>query len=115
MSKPAKLIDRTGLFIISYQLEGLCTALRLIVPQGLAPGADTLAILKKLVADFASISTGPCLTGLPTVTASSNRVDVLAMAETLRTTVLAFLSPEEIAEHRRAIGFQQEPHEKGET
>jgi hypothetical protein len=110
MSKPAILIDRTGLFIISYQLEGLCTALRLTVPHGLAPGADTLAILKKLVADFASISTGKCLSNLPTITESSSPVDVLAMAETMRTTVLAFLSPEEISEHRRAIGFHPESH-----
>src|SRR5205823_11516572 len=100
MSKPATMIDRTGLFIISYQLEGLCTALRLTVPHGLAPGPDTLAILKKLVADFASISTGRCLQDLPTISQSSSPVDVLAMAETMRTTVLAFLSPEEISEHR---------------
>src|ERR1700734_2893596 len=104
MTKPAILIDRTGLFIISYQLVGLCTALRMTV---LAPGEGTLAILKKLIADFASISTGRCLTDLPTISESSSPVDILAMAETMRTTVLAFLSPEEISEHRRAIGFHQ--------
>jgi len=111
MSKPAKLIDRTGVFIISFQLEGLCTALRLTVPQGLLPGTGTLAILKKLVADFESISSGQCLKNLPTISESSSPMDVLAMAETLRMTVLAFLSPEEISEHRRAIGFQPVPHE----
>ena len=98
-------IGRTGLFIISYQLEGLCTALRLTVPQGLSSGPGAVAILKKLVADFTSISTGQSLKDLPPISDSMNPVDLLAMAETMRTTVLAFLSPEEISEHRRAIGF----------
>ena len=106
MNKQDKMIERGGLFIISYQLEGLCTGLRLTVPHGLAPGKDSVAILNKLLADFASISTGKLLKDLPKITESSSPVDILVMAETLRTSVLAFLSPEEISEHRKTIGFQ---------
>ena len=107
MNKLDKPIERGALFIISYQLEGLCNGLRLTVPQGLSPGKETVAILKKLTADFASISTGRILKDMPTVSESSSPVDILIMAETLRTSVLAFLTPEEVAEHRK-IGFNVE-------
>lgn len=108
MSKPGIQIDRTGVFIISYQLAGLCHALRLTVPNGLKPGNDTLAILTKLIADFNSISSGSCLRDMPTISESSSPVDILSLAETMRMTVLAFLSPEEIREHQRAVGFRAE-------
>ena len=111
MNKQEKLIERGGLFIISNQLEGLCMGLRLTVPQGLSPGKDTVAILNKLFADFASISTGKHLKDLPKILETSNPVDILVMAETLRMSVLAFLSPEEISEHRKTIGFQQTPQD----
>jgi len=107
MKKTGELIERGALFIISYQLEGLCMGLRSTVPHGLSPGKESVAILKKLTADFASISTGRVLKDLPTISESSSPVDILVMAETLRTSVLAFLSPEEVAEHRK-IGFQME-------
>jgi hypothetical protein len=45
---------------------------------------------------------------LPTISEESSPVDVLVMAETLWTSVLAFLTPEEIAEHRKTIGFHTE-------
>lgn len=110
MNKLDKPIERGGLFIMSYQLEGLCNGLRLTVPNGLSPGKETVAILKKLQADFASISTGRILKDLPTVSETSSPVDILVLAETLRTSVMAFLSPEEVAEHRK-IGFHTEPND----
>jgi hypothetical protein len=105
MSKLDKPIERGGLFIISYQFEGLCNGLRLTVPHGLSPGKETVAILKKLVVDFSEMAKGRVVKDLPTISESANPVGILVMAETLRTSVLAFLSPEEVAEHRR-IGFQ---------
>ena len=108
VNKQEKVVERGGLSIISFQLEGLCNGLRQTVPRGLAPGKDTVAIIKKLLADFASISTGKLLKDLPTLSETSNPVDILVMAETLRTSVLVFLTPEEIAEHRGTIGFHAE-------
>ncbi|MDR3457552.1 MAG: hypothetical protein P4N60_08910 [Verrucomicrobiae bacterium] len=109
-NKSEKIIERGSLFIVSYQLEGLCMGLRLTVPHGLSPGKESVAILKKLKADFASICTGRVLTDLPTISESSSPVDILVMAETLRTSVLAFLSPEEVAEHRK-LGFHTDPND----
>jgi hypothetical protein len=108
MDTRERTIDRSGLFIISFQLEGVCTGLRATVPHGLAPGNDTVTILRKLLADFASISTGKMLKDLPDISETSNPVDILVFAETLRTSVLAFLTPDEISE-RRSIGFRREP------
>jgi len=110
MNKDVRLIDRSGLFIISYQLEGLCNGLRLTVPHGLKPGKETIQIIEKLLADFAAILKGTLLDNLPKISESSNPVDILVFAETLRTSVLAFLSPEEVTE-RRKIGFNVEPNE----
>jgi len=109
MNKPDdRLITRGQLFIISYQLEGLCNGLRMTVPHGLAPGKETLAIIKKLQTEFASISSGSVLKNLPELSTDSGAVDILVFAETLRTSVLAFLSPEEISEHQKTIGFHSE-------
>lgn len=104
-----RLINRTGIFIISFQLEGLCTALRATVPHGLEPGPGTLQILKKLRDDWASISTGKALENLPEIDESLSPVDVLAMAETLRFTALSFMTPEEVKEQNRVLGFH--PHQ----
>ena len=105
MNQPAKPINRSNVFILAYQIEGLCSALRMTVPNGLKPGAGTIAILNKLIADLAGMSAGSFMTDLPKISAASDPVDVLAMAETIRTSVMAFMSPEEISEHQKAIGF----------
>jgi hypothetical protein len=107
MDTQRKMIDRSGLFIISFQLDGLCNGLRLTVPHGLAPGKATVAIIRKLLVDFASISTGRILKDLPQISETSSPVDILVFAETLRTSVLSFLSPDELSE-RKTIGFQKE-------
>jgi hypothetical protein len=104
MANPEKVIDRSHLFIMSYQLEGICAGLRLTVPNGLSPGQVTVEMLKKVSTEFAAICRGRTVEDLPQISEASNPVDVLVMAETLRATLLAFLSPEELAEHRN-IGF----------
>jgi hypothetical protein len=102
---PERLIHRSGLFIISFQLDGLCTALRYTVPAGLQPAAGTVALLRKLYDDYASISTKRQLAGFPDINDDLSSVDLLSVAETLRSTVLAFLSPDELADRKRALGF----------
>jgi hypothetical protein len=104
-----KTIDRSAFSIISFQLEGFCQALRATIPHGLEPGAGTIQILKKLRDDWAAITTGKALDDLPEVDDNLSPVDVLAMAETLRATVLSFMNPEEFVQQQRAFGFTQEP------
>jgi hypothetical protein len=100
-----RLILRGGLFIISFQLDGLCTALRYAVPAGLEVGAGTIALLRKLHDDYASISSKRPLAGFPAVDKDLTAVDVLAVAETLRSTVLAFLTPDELEDRKQVMGF----------
>ena len=102
---PERLILRGALFIISFQLDGLCTALRYVVPAGLQPGAGTIALLRKLHDDYASISSKRPLAGFPAVDDDLSPVDVLAVAETLRSTVLAFLTPDELEDRKQVLGF----------
>ena len=98
-------IDRSNLLIIAFQLEGLCTALRQSIASGLPPGPAIFENLGKLRTAFSSVHSGPSLDVLPNIDANSSPADILAFAEMLRTTVGAFLSPDEIIEKQRAIGF----------
>ena len=98
-------IHRSALFVVSYQLEGICQGLRMTVPQGLSPGKDTIAIMHKLFADVSKYTKGITQV-FPDISEKSNPVDILVFAETLRTSVLAFLSPDELVEHRKTIGFE---------
>jgi hypothetical protein len=99
------LINRSNVFILSFQLEGLCAALRIVVPNGLEPKAGTLALLKKLHDDFESICTGRSLQNFPTIDELLSPVDMLAVAEVLRLTVLSFLSPDELSEQKQTFGL----------
>jgi hypothetical protein len=105
--RKTKLIDRSGLFVLAAQLEGLCIALRHVVPTGLQPGKSSIDLLKKLYSDFASISTGSCIEGFPKPDDSLSPFDLLVIAETLRSTVMAFLTPEEAEEHGKTFGFSK--------
>lgn len=102
-------IDRSGLFVLSSQLEGLCAALRHTVPNGLQPGHGTAALLKKLYDDFDEIHTGAALDRFPAIDEALAPVDLLAIAETLRSTVMAFLTPEEREERKEVFGFTVPP------
>ncbi len=108
MSEQAVRIDRSNLLIIAFQLDGLCPALRQCVACGLAPGAATFETIRKLHAAFTLMHSGPSLEVLPEIEANSPTSDILAFAEMLRTTVGAFLSPDEITEKHRAIGFHRD-------
>ena len=98
-------IARSNLSVLSFQIEGLCTALRLIIPQGLRVGKETIAILNKLRDDLYSVSEGKPFEKLPEVTENSETSDVLVFAETLRGTLMSFLTPEEVEEQIKTFGF----------
>jgi hypothetical protein len=99
-------IDRSNLLIISFQLDGLCNAVRQSVACGLALGPGTIKTLLSLHTAFAAIHSGPSLEVLPKIDEKSAPSDILTFAEILRATTAAFLSPDEITEKRQAIGFQ---------
>ncbi len=61
--------------------------------------------IQRLRDAFAAVHIGPSLDILPAISAASPATDVLLFSEILRTTVGAFLSPDEITEKHRAIGF----------
>jgi hypothetical protein len=104
-----KLITRRGIFIVSYQLDGICNALRLIVQTGAPVGSPVRAIVAKLRADFARLlASGRALDSLPEVSDDMSAPELLALAETLRSSALCFLTPDETDERKRAMGFNQE-------
>jgi hypothetical protein len=109
MSNPnmtlARNHNRSNLFIASFQVEGLCTALRATTAVGGQPGPATLELLKSLRDAIVSVGSGLTVEHLPEVTNEMNSYDVLTTAEVLRTTILAFLSPEEAEEQRGVFGF----------
>jgi hypothetical protein len=96
---------RNDFFVHSFQIEGLCMALRQTISLGLAPGPTSISILKSLRDRTIEISSGQWLANLPEVHSEMNAQDVLTVAEVLRTSVLAFLSPEELQEQRGTFGF----------
>ena len=100
------LLTRQGLFVVSYQVEGLCVALRLMVQSGNPAGPETRQLLRRLMSTFRSLVTsGPALEGIPEISDTTAAADLLSIAETLRTTALCFLTPEEHEERKRSIGF----------
>jgi hypothetical protein len=95
---------RSNLFVMSFQIEGICSAIRTTVSMGDRPGPATLTLLRSLRDSFVSVGSGFTVEHIPTVHDDMNPHDALAVAEVLRTTILAFLSPDE-AEERGTFGF----------
>ena len=104
-TKDIKPINRTGLFIISFQLEGLCTALRHCLACNLTPGPASVGLVQKLFDEFREISTGRWAERFPEISESLLPSDLLAIAETLRMTVVSFLSPQETEDRAQIVGF----------
>lgn len=99
-------IERRGIFIVSFQLEGLCAALRLITQCGVQLGDATVILLQKLQRDFRGLVESGCVVDdVPDVTSGMTTPEMLAIAEVLRASALSFLSADEAEDHRRSIGF----------
>lgn len=101
----ANIIDRSALFILACQSEGLCCSLRQTVPNGLSHGPGTVSMLKKLLNDFDSLSSGKPVENFPEINESLSSTDLLTIAEVVRSSILAFLTPEEKKEHDKTFGF----------
>ena len=100
-----KMKFRSASFILVYQLEGLCSALRQLVPVGLGPGKTSIDLLKKFYKDFSSMHSGSSCENLPEITDSISAFDMLVYAETLRSIMMAFLTPEETEDYNKSFGF----------
>lgn len=101
--------NRSNNFVASYQIEGLCTALRVVVSSGAQPGKSARELLRCLRDGFVESGTGTTVEQIPEVTDSTPAADLLIIAEVLRATMLAFLTPEEIEENRGVFGFHGRP------
>ena len=100
---------RSGLFILSFQLDGLATALRYTVPAGAPVGPETIKMAMRLKSAFERVTSGEPVENLPDVSIESAPSDVLMLVEILRASLLAFLSPDEAEERRDVLGFRASP------
>jgi len=101
------------LFILSFQLEGLCTALRYTVPSGIPVGPETVAMTLRLKHAFEKVTSGEPVENFPDITSEWAASDVLMLVEVLRASLLAFLSPEEAEERTGVLGFRTKSQEAG--
>lgn len=95
---------RSNRFVAWLQVEGLCVALRQLVPRGIDPGPLARAFLRSLRDGFVQSGSGLVFEHIPEVSDTTSPAELLVMAETLRSSMVAFFTPEEIQERRR-IGF----------
>ena len=106
-----KQINRSALLVMTFELEGLCNGLRCTVPNGLAPAARTVAIMNRLLDEFSRKAEGCVLDELPKLDENTSAVDMLIIAEMLRSTLMAFLTPDERDARDRTFGFASVPRE----
>jgi len=99
---------RSAPFIISFQLDGFCRALELMIQTQEKPGPMTVSILKRLFDEISGFTTGAALQCIPAFDDKTPLPDLLAIAETLRATQQAFLTPEEALEKKASAGFMNE-------
>ena len=62
-------------------------------------------MLKKLWIDYKSITSGTCIKNFPEIDETLTSTDILTIAEVLRSSIIAFLTPEEREEHDKTFGF----------
>lgn len=105
--KPVWRQTRGDFFIRSFQIDGLCAALRHLTAVNLEPGQAAKQLLKALREGFLENSSGQITRLIPEVSDTSSTADLVVIAEVLRATVTSFLSPEEL-EERGKMGFSIE-------
>ncbi len=105
--------SRSNNFVASFQVEGLCQAIRALVLQGIDPGPAARQALRGLRDVFVAVGKGATIKLIPEVDDDSSPADLLVIAEVLRTTMIAFLTPEEAQEQRGHFGFHQSGNGSG--
>lgn len=101
-------VPRSDRFILFFQLEALCHSLQIMIEtkQPLTP--YPLEMLRKLHADAKRNVTGPAVASIPSPSNTASLPDMLLLAEVLRYTMAAFLTPEEMLDTGLA-GFRPPP------
>ena len=102
--KPKTTNTRSIEFIAQFQVESICQSLRTMIHARVEPGQQTRRVLQSLRDELVARCTGKPSERIPQVTDDTSSSDLLMIAELVRATGIAFLTPEEI-EERRSIGF----------
>jgi hypothetical protein len=93
-----KSYTRSHEFVRSYQLDALCETLRFCIASQAPLSPACRHVLKMLRDDFVATGQGRVIEYIPDVPEDAELPDLLFVAEFLRATVVAFLSPEELDE-----------------
>lgn len=99
-----KTTTRSIEFIAQFQIEALCQSLRTLILARVEPGPQSRQTLKSLRDELVARTTGRPSERIPKVTDDTSASDLLVIAELVRATGIAFLSPEDI-EQRNSIGL----------
>ena len=97
---------RTDTFVLYFQMEGLCAALKHGMEHGQAPGEEIRKYLSLVREHLQKRADGTPYRVLPTLKSTNSGGDLLCLAEILRMTLLAALTPEERTESKK-FGFNQ--------
>lgn len=103
--QPAFSSKRSSFFIASFQIEGLCTAIRFTLQTNGEIGPQTINLLRGLRELLAASCDNEIEKQIPDISSDLSCSDLLAVAEVIRVTFLAFLSPEEATTQRGTLGF----------
>ena len=106
MTEP-KPIERSALLMLAFQLEGICTGLKLCIDSQIAPGDKVKQLISNVRNDVIEMSSGNTMDNIPDLEGEITLADLVILAETLRSTVMAFLTPVEREEHGKSFGFNQ--------
>lgn len=107
MDRKESPIKRSALFVLTAQLEGFCNGLRQISSLNLQPEKLSIDLFKNIFQNFKKISSGNAIDNFPEIKELESWANLLIYAETLRSTMMAFLTPEETEEHNKSFGFKK--------
>ena len=112
-TKPASLPEsRSHLASLSWTMTGVLNGLRMTIPHGLSPGAETISLLNKIRDQMEADApnglgiVGVSMDNIPRPTIQSKSIDVLIIAEALNGIVQCLLEPDERLEQQRNLGFR---------
>ena len=102
--EPKLLATRSVEFIAQFQIEAMCQSLRILIQSRVEPGPLTRQVLASLRDELVARCSGKPIERIPQVTEETSPADLVTIAELVKATGIAFLTPEEIQE-RKSIGF----------
>ena len=106
-------IERRASFMLAYQLEGFVESVSQLTSNGVALGSVTRQWLRDLINGAKTIGSGRSFEILPSISDELADADVAVIAATLRSTILAFLTPDEMSEQQHAFGLHPNNRHSG--